>query len=100
MINGNLVGKVNKNGTLSDKNDQVLIKITDENIVQNTEGKALIKIDKNGTMHNGSGILITWSEKGELIKGTENTGITISPSDKHSLQTASVVLFTYLSIGK
>lgn len=96
-ISGEDIGKINTNGSLSDKDGKLIAKITDNNILQDKDGKSLIKIDKNGTMDNGSGTLIKWSESGELLKGNEKTGMQISPVDKKSFQSASIILFLYFN---
>lgn len=96
-ISGENIGKINKDGTLNDKEGKLLAKITEENILQGKDGENLIKIDKNGTMDNGSGTFIKWSDSGELLKGDEKTGMNISPVDKESFQSASIILFLYLN---
>lgn len=96
-ISGEEIGEINKDGTLNDKEGQLLAKITEDNILQDKDGQSLIKIDQNGTMDNGSGTYIKWTDSGELLKGTEKTGMTISPVDKKTFQSASIILFLYLN---
>jgi hypothetical protein len=95
-INGEDIGKINRDGALNDKEGKLLAKITEDTILQDKDGKNLIKIDKSGTMDNGSGAFIKWSESGELLKANEKTGMNISPVDKESFQSASIILFLYL----
>lgn len=96
-VSGEDIGTINTDGILNDKNGNLLAKITDENILQEKDGKNLIKIDENGKIDNGSGMLIEWSENGELLKGNEKAGMRISPVDKKSFQAASIILYLYLS---
>jgi len=96
-INGEDIGKINRDGTLNDKEGKLLAKITEDNILQDKGGQNLTKIDKRGTMDNGSGTYIKWTDNGELLKGTEKTGMIISPVDKKSFQSASIILFLYLN---
>lgn len=97
-IGGEKIGKINRDGTVNDKDGKLLAKITEENILQDKDGKNLIKIDENGTIDNGSGAYIKWAENGELLKGTEKTGMIITPVDKKSFQAASIILFLYLNL--
>jgi hypothetical protein len=96
-ISGEDVGSINTNGTLNDKDGNLLAKITDDNFLQGKDGKNLVKIDENGKMDNGSGMFIEWSESGELLKGNEKTGMIIKPVDKKSFQAASIILYLHLS---
>jgi len=96
-ISGEDIGKINKDGKLNDKDGKLLAKITEESILQDKDGQNLIKINENGTMDNGSGTYIKWTEKGELLKGTEKIGMVISPVDKESFQSASIILFLHFN---
>lgn len=96
-MGGNDIGTINPNGSLNDKDGNLLAKMTDDNFLQDKDGNNLIKIDKNGKMDNGSGMFIEWSENGELLKGNEKTGMSITPVDKESFQAASIILFLYSS---
>lgn len=97
--NGGIVGCVGKNGIISDKKGRTILKLgKDETLFLDNEGKAVIRVYKNGEFTNSSGELIQWSDAGELIKGEENTGITIYPIEKRFLQIASILLYLYYVI--
>ncbi len=98
-MNAEKIGNINSDGSLNDKDGKLIAKITEDNFLQDKGGKNLIKIDENGTMDNGSGTFIKWSENGELLRGSEKTGMTISPVDKKSFQSASIILFLYLNFN-
>lgn len=93
---GQQTGKVERNGEIKDMAGKMIAKINDSNILVDAADKPLIKINENGEMDNGSGILIKWNEKGELIRGNEKAGFLIKPYNKNNLQTASIVLYMYL----
>ncbi len=96
-ISGEDIGTINSDGTLNDKEGNLLAKMTDDYFLQDKDGNNLIKIDENGKMDNGSGMFIEWSESGELLKGNEKTGMSVTPVDKNSFQAASIILFLYLN---
>lgn len=92
-----LIGRINKNGSLTSKEGVVIAQISDDGILKDATGKPLIKIDNTGKIDNGSGKFIKWTDEGQFMKGDENTKITIVPANKDSYQTASIILFLYLS---
>ena len=96
-INEKVIGEINEDGTLNDKDGKLLAKLTDGNILQDKNGNSLIKIDAHGKMDNGSGMFIEWSKSGELMRGNENTGMRIIPVEEKSFQAASIVLYLYLN---
>ncbi|MCT4580975.1 MAG: hypothetical protein N4A35_06115 [Flavobacteriales bacterium] len=96
-MGGELIGIVHKDGKLTSKDGQLIASISPDGILADATGKALVKIDKTGKIDNGSGMYIQWSNDGVFMKGEENTGITIAPVDENSFQTASLILFLYLS---
>lgn len=97
--NGDKVGCVEKNGIISDKKGRTILKLgEDETLFLDNEGKAVIRVYKNGEFTSSSGELIQWSDAGELTKGEENTGITIYPIEKRFLQIASILLYLYYVI--
>ncbi len=96
-MGGELIGVVHKDGTLTSKDGQLIASISPEGILKDATGKGLVKIDKAGKIDNGSGMYIQWSKDGTFIKGEEDTGIKITPIDEASFQTASLILFLYLS---
>lgn len=98
-MGGKLLGVVHKNGTLTSKEGKVIASISSDGLLKDATGKTLVKIDENGKIDNGSGMYIQWTEKGVFMKGEENTGITMYPVDKDSYQTASLILFLYLSFS-
>ncbi|NHN27853.1 hypothetical protein FIA58_019420 [Flavobacterium jejuense] len=94
--NGDAVGYVKKNGIIADKKGRTILKLgKDETQFLDNEGKPVIRIYKDGQFTNSSGELIQWSDAGELMKGKENTGITIYPTERGFLQIASVLLYLY-----
>lgn len=99
IINNEVNGNISKDGTVTDKNGTVIATIGEDNILQDSEGKTLIKIDENGKMDNGSGTFIEWSENGELMRGNESTGMKISPVKNDAYRNASIVFFLYSSFG-
>lgn len=96
FISGNLLGRITKDGKLNDKNEKVLVKMTNDNILKDAKGNTIVKIHKDGTIDNGSGEYIKWTEKGKLMKERKNLEITIHPIDNNSLQVASILIFLHL----
>lgn len=99
-VDGQQSGKVQINAEIKDKSGKVIAKLNDDDILLDSENKPLIKINRNGDMDNGSGVLMKWDENGELMKGDEKTGMSIIPNDKKSYRTASIIVFLYLNFGK
>lgn len=100
LINSEIYGKVKENGEVLDNKNNILARLNANDILTDSKDQPLIRISKNGDMDNGSGILIKWSENGELLKGDEKTGMKIFPNDSNLYRTASVILYLYLSFGK
>ena len=97
LIGGKLMAIISKNGNITSKDGKVVASFSDEGTLEDANKKPLVSIDKNGKIDNGSGKYIYWSEEGFLMKGEENTGISISPVNKNSFQTASIIMYLYLS---
>jgi hypothetical protein len=97
--NGDKVGCVKKNGIISDKKGRTILELSEDDILfLDNEGKAVIRVYKNGEFTNSAGELMQWTDSGELMKGKENTGITIYPMEKRFLQIASILLYLYYVI--
>ncbi|NHN27852.1 hypothetical protein FIA58_019415 [Flavobacterium jejuense] len=97
FISDNLIGMIDKEGTIITKHGTVLAEVMEDNFIIDGEGKTLIRIDENGAVENNSGEF-EWSANGELLKNDEPIGFKIFPVDKDSFQTASLLLFLHLSI--
>lgn len=97
FISDNLIGMIDKEGTIITKNGTVLAEVLEDDIIVDGEGNTVIKIDKQGTVDKGTGEIIQWTENGELMNGDQLTGLKIFPADKESYQTASILLFLHLS---
>ncbi|WP_130734121.1 hypothetical protein [Flavobacterium sp. J27] len=97
-ISDNLIGLVDKEGTISTKNGTVLAEIIEDNFIVDGNGNELVQIDKNGAVENSAGESITWSETGELLKDDEPLGLKIFPANRDSFQTASILLYLHLAI--
>lgn len=97
IINNEVIGTITRNGTVTDKDGKVIARIGENDMLLDSNSKAIIKMDKNGKMDNGSGTFIEWSENGELMKGNEKMGIKLSPVKTDTFRNASIVLFLYLN---
>ena len=97
FISDNLIGMIDKEGTIITKHGTVLAEVLENDCIVDGEGNTVIKIDKEGTVDKGTGEIIQWSENGELMKGNERIGLRIYPADKASYQTASILLYLHLS---
>lgn len=97
FISDNLIGIVDKEGTVITKNGTVLAEVLEDDVIVDGEGNTVVIIDKEGTVDKGFGEIIQWSDDGELMNGNETTGLKIFPADKDSYQTASILLYLHLS---
>jgi hypothetical protein len=61
--------------------------------------KPLVLIDKNGRLDNGSGTILAWTKDGKF-KISESEFLTVSPNKKKFYQTASLLIFLYLTLDK
>jgi hypothetical protein len=70
--------------------------LQDNDFLENADGKPLVKIGMDGTLDNGSGVPIYWSEDGTLVRGKETLGIRMLPQNSSARRAASIILFLYL----
>ena len=98
LTEGVVIGQINHNGTVNDKDGNLLVKITDSNTLQGADGKDMGTIDATGKIDTGDGIVLEWSESGAFMKNGEKIEIQIAPVDQSSFQAASVVLLLYLGV--
>ena len=97
--NGVHVGFIKKSGIVEDKKERTVLQLAaGGSLFVDGEGKEVIEIDKNGTFLSSSGEVIHWNDAGELMRGEENTGISIYPVQKELLQFASVLLYIHYVI--
>jgi len=95
------VGSINKeDGTIKDQNDSIVATFNSNGDLIDKEGKVLVNINKNGEFKVDDKDLVSWSEDGELMKGSEKSGLKIEPANKNSYQAASVIVYAYLGFGK
>ncbi|VXA95087.1 conserved hypothetical protein [Flavobacterium sp. 9AF] len=97
-ISDNLIGLVDKEGTITTKHGTLLAEVDEQNFIHDADGNALVQIDKNGTVENSGGDAITWSENGLLLKNNQPIGFKIFPANKESFQTASILLYLHRTI--
>lgn len=99
-LHADAIGVLHSNGKMFNQEGSLIAMINDSNILVNSEDQPLIKINKNGVLDNGSGILMHWLDNGEFAQGDQTTGIKLSPKDSSAKQAASMVLFLYLFFEK
>lgn len=93
------IGIIGENGTFKDKNGKEIVRLLDDNKIIKPDGTTIAIIDEEGNISNESGLDLRWSDKGELMKGTQSAGIFIEPADKNAYQIASIVLYLYLGFN-
>lgn len=94
---GEETGKVERNGEIKTKEGKIVATINASGELFDSKRKLLVKINKQGDIDNGSGLIIHWDKNGNLLKGSEKTGMSISPNDSTSYRAASIVLFLNLN---
>jgi len=90
FVAGMFTGTVDKNGFIRDTANQVIVEIRNDSVFM-AVGKYLYRINENGTIDDGSGILLKWNKEGELLYGDIKNGIRITPADQNSFQAASIL---------
>jgi hypothetical protein len=71
--------------------------LRDNGLLENADGKPLVKVGMDGALDNGSGVPIYWSDDGILVRGKETMGIRMLPRNSPARRAASIVLFLYLA---
>lgn len=94
-VNGSEIGVLQKDGKLNDLNGKTLAEI-DKTGKVSANGKPLRFINKNGEYDNGSGSKIAWTKDGKFNLD-ESRFLTVSPNKKKFYQTATFLIFLYLT---
>ncbi len=97
-LNGKQIGILQTDGKLIDLQGKTVAEI-DKTGKVTVSDKPLVLIDKNGGLDNGSGKILGWSKNGKFDL-SESKFLTISPNKKKYYQTASFLIFLYLSLDK
>ena len=95
---GKAIGKINVNGLVVNMQGKPLAHLRSNDILEDSKGQPLVKIDHDGSIDNGSGVLIHWLKDGTLSKGNEAMDIKLIPADSNARRTASILIFLYFSI--
>jgi len=90
------IGLIDILGSVHDASGKLIARLQDNDFLENADGKPLVKIGMDGTLDNGSGVPIYWSEDGTLFRGKETLGIRMLPQNSPARRAASIVLFLYL----
>lgn len=93
-----VAGSIDTAGTVKDKQGKVLAHLNPQGMLVDAQEKVLIKVDEEGTLDNSSGMRISWSPEGKLMRGTEDAGMRLVPAASTSRRAASIILFLYFSI--
>jgi hypothetical protein len=94
-IDNDLVTIANKNGVIKWKSGNVACEMGEDNILRNYVGEPLIKINKNGVMDNGSGVVYHWNTAGKFVKGDKEIDYSLVPNDNNLFQVASIIMFLH-----
>ncbi len=90
------IGLIDVRGSVHDASGKPVARLRDDDVLENADGKSLVKVGMDGALDNGSGVVIYWSEDGTLLRGKETLGIRIIPRNSPARRAASIVLFLYL----
>ncbi len=93
IVNKDIIGTVTSTGIVRNKNQKIIAQFLDNYSLSDASGKKLVQIKKNGEVDNGSVVNLNWSKKGTLLKGTEITGISISPVNEELFRVASTLIY-------
>ena len=93
-----MIGTIKSDGTVFDIDNKLVATFNSDHTLGDESGKAKLTITKDGQVSNASGIVSSWTEKGEFVNGPEASGFTIVPVDKNLFQTASVVMVLFFGI--
>jgi hypothetical protein len=93
------VGVIDVKGNIFDTSGKLLARLRDTGILETADGKPLVKIGKDGTLDNGSGVLISWSKDGTLVRGDETIGLKLLPPNSPARRAASIALFLCLDFA-
>jgi hypothetical protein len=99
-FDGKIMGRITPNGLIYGVDGKIVAKLTQSGLLENSNGQSLMFVKEDGTLDNGSGVSIYWSEDGHLMKGDEQTGFILSPSDSPSRRAASIAISLYFSFTK
>ncbi|MGA2025706.1 MAG: hypothetical protein ABSH17_01400 [Syntrophobacteraceae bacterium] len=91
------IGLIDILGLVYDESGRLVARLRDNDFLENVDGKPLVKVGTDGTLDNGSGVPIYWSEDGILVRGKETLGIRMLPRNSPARRAASIVLFLYLA---
>ncbi len=91
------IGQIDMLGSVHDASGKLVARLRDNDVLENADGKPLVKVGMDGALDNGSGVPIYWSEDGTLVRGKETLAIRMSPRNSPARRAASIVLFLYLA---
>jgi hypothetical protein len=90
-VNQQVVGKLSKDGFLKDMSGKTIAAISKLGLVTDGDKTNYGMIDKNGSINNGSGKSLDWTQDGKF-KVSDKDFLTISPNKKKYYQTASFLI--------
>jgi hypothetical protein len=90
-VNQQVIGKLSKDGKLTDTSGKTMAAIDDSGLVTDGDKTNYGLIDKNGNASNGSGRQLGWTKDGKF-KLSDKDSLTISPNKKKFYQTASFLI--------
>ncbi len=93
-------GSINRKGKVIDIDGKLIASLRDTSILEDSKGTPLVKIDADGTLDNGSGVLIRWMKDGTFTQGDKILDVKLLPSNSPARRAASIVLFLGMNIDK
>jgi hypothetical protein len=97
---GKVVGSINRAGKIVDPHGKLIANLRETSILEDSKGMPLVKVDTDGTLDDGSGVLIRWLQDGTFSQGENILDAKLLPSNSPARRAASIVFFLGMSFGK
>lgn len=93
------VSTISKDGRVVDAHGKLLAVLRDTSILEDSSGTPLVRILADGTLDNGSGVLVSWTKNGTLKQGDSLLDVRLMPANSPARRAASIVFFLASSFG-
>lgn len=91
------IGKLNKNGNLTDNEGNLLAKIDKDGSVFDANNSKIVQILENGEMDNRDGRILSWTVDGKFFL-QDDTFLQLDPVDKTMQKTSSFLIILMMTI--
>lgn len=100
LAEGEVYGRLDSSGNVFDAEGKQVARLRASGMMEAMNGDVLGVIGPDGSMDNGSGVLVAWRDDGVLCVGDDATDVVLSPRNTAAKRAASIIVLLYLGPGE